>query len=137
MSRPTSARARLLTLGAAAALAVPLLSFIPAAGAAPVAQDSTTSAESSALRPVEGRYLVTLAGTEGASGFTLDGTMTAVRTLLAAAGGTVVSDLSRQIGVLVVESRNVSFADTLQADDRLSMLGTIRAAGARAEARRN
>ena len=123
MSRPTSARARLLTLGAAAALAVPLLSFVPTAGAAPVAQDSATSAEGSALRPVGGRYLVTLSGTAGSNGFTLDGTMAAVRTLVTAAGGAVVSDLSRQIGVLVVESRLASFADTLQASPLVDSVG--------------
>lgn len=124
MSRPTSARARLLTLGAAAALAVPLLAQAPTAGAAPVEQQETsTSTDSAAVRPVDGRYLVTLAGTEGPNGFTLDGTLTAVRTLVTGAGGTVVSDLSRQIGVLVVESRVASFASTLQASPLVDSVG--------------
>ncbi|HEX4978418.1 MAG TPA: S8 family serine peptidase, partial [Nocardioides sp.] len=124
MSRPTSARARLLTLGAAAALAVPLLALAPTAGAASVEQQETrTSTDSGAVRPVDGRYLVTLTGTQGADGFALDGTLTAVRTLVATAGGTVVSDLSRQIGVLVVESRVASFASTLQASPLVDSVG--------------
>lgn len=124
MSRPTSARARLLTLGAVAALAVPLLAQAPTAGAAPVEQQETsTSTDGAAVRPVDGRYLVTLAGTEGPNGFALDGTLTAVRTLVTAAGGTVVSDLSRQIGVLVVESRVASFASTLQASPLVDSVG--------------
>ena len=123
MSRPTSARARLLTLGAAAALAVPLLAQAPTAGASPVEQETRTSAGSGVVRPVDGRYLVTLAGTQGQNGFVLDGTLTAVRTLVTAAGGTVVSDLSRQIGVLVVESRVASFGSTLQASPLVDSVG--------------
>ena len=86
-------------------------------------QETSTSAESGAVRPVDGRYLVTLAGTQGPGGFTLDSTMTAVRTLVSAAGGTVVRDLSRQIGVLVIESRTASFASTLQASPLVDSVG--------------
>jgi subtilisin family serine protease len=123
MSRTAGARRRFLVLGAAAALAVPLLALTPNAGASTVRLGTTSTTGSGALRTVEGRYLVTLAGTPSTSGFTLDGTMAAVRTLVAAAGGTVVSDLSRQIGVIVVEADTASFMSTLQASPLVDSVG--------------
>ncbi|HET7350895.1 MAG TPA: S8 family serine peptidase [Marmoricola sp.] len=75
------------------------------------------------LRTVEGRYLVTLAGTQSSSGFALDATMGAVRTLVTTAGGTIASDLSRQIGVLVVQSSAASFLSILQASPLVDSVG--------------
>ena len=60
------------------------------------------------------RYVVVLAGTSTEDGFALAGTKQAVLTLVATAGGSVVHDLSSQIGVLVVDSPNALFADLLR-----------------------
>jgi subtilisin family serine protease len=61
------------------------------------------------------RYVVALAGTESSDGFTLAGTQQAVAALVTAAGGAVTLDLSKQIGVLVVDSPNALFDETLRA----------------------
>ena len=55
-------------------------------------------------------YLVVLAGTQGADGFTATGTKSAVGAAVAAAGGTISNDLSKQIGVLAIESPSSTFA---------------------------
>jgi hypothetical protein len=60
-------------------------------------------------------YTVVLAGTATEDGFALAGTREAALTLLASAGGTVTIDLSRQIGVLAVQSPNALFVDLLRA----------------------
>jgi subtilisin family serine protease len=60
------------------------------------------------------RYNVVLAGTATDDGFALAGTRNAALALVASAGGTVVNDLSRQIGVLTVESPNALFAEVLR-----------------------
>ena len=58
---------------------------------------------SAELRLVEGRYLVLVRGnTEAAKGLVLS------------SGGVVVNDLSRQIGLLVVQSSNPSFAESIR-----------------------
>jgi subtilisin family serine protease len=61
------------------------------------------------------RYVVALAGTETSDGFAVAGTQQAVTALVASAGGAVTLDLSKQIGVLVVDSPNALFAETLRA----------------------
>ena len=57
------------------------------------------------------RYTVVLAGTATEDGFALSGTREAALALVASAGGKVTMDLSRQIGVLGVESSNALFLD--------------------------
>ena len=87
-----------------AALAAVVLAGL--AGAVPTASSSTELAQSQ-------RYLVVLAGVQGDEGFTATGTAAAVGAAVAAAGGTVANDLSKQIGVLVVESSSATFASAL------------------------
>jgi subtilisin family serine protease len=60
------------------------------------------------------RYLVVFAGTATEDGFALAATRDAALGLVAAAGGTVTRDLSKQIGVVVVESPNALFDETLR-----------------------
>jgi subtilisin family serine protease len=64
--------------------------------------------------PETTRYVVVLAGTATEDGFALAGTREAALALVATAGGAVTRDLSRQIGVLVVESPNALFDETLR-----------------------
>ena len=87
-----------------AALAAVVLAGL--AGAVPTASSSTDLAQSQ-------RYLVVLAGAQGDQGFTATGTAAAVNAAVAAAGGTVANDLSKQIGVLVAESSSATFASAL------------------------
>ena len=61
------------------------------------------------------RYTVVLAGTATETGFDLAGTREAALDLIGAAGGTVTMDLSKQIGVLGVESSNALFLDVVRA----------------------
>jgi hypothetical protein len=65
--------------------------------------------------PQTTRYVVVLNGTATEDGFALAGSQQAVTALVATAGGTVTRDLSQQIGVLVVESPNALFDETLRA----------------------
>ncbi len=60
------------------------------------------------------RYMVVLAGQETSSGFQATGTKSAILAEVTRAGGTVVNDLSRQIGVLVVDSPNALLDDVLR-----------------------
>jgi subtilisin family serine protease len=60
------------------------------------------------------RYVVVLSGTATEDGFALAGTREAALALVTGAGGTVVHDLSSQIGVLVVDSPNSAFATALR-----------------------
>jgi subtilisin family serine protease len=84
------------------------LAALVLAGLAAVVPSASSSAGSE-------RYLVVLAGVQGDEGFTSTGTAAAVSTAVAAAGGTVANDLSKQIGVLVVESTAANFAAALSA----------------------
>jgi subtilisin family serine protease len=68
-------------------------------------------------------YLVVLAGTQGADGFTATGTHAAVKTAVAAAGGTIANDLSQQIGVLNVHSPSSTFAAALSASALVESVG--------------
>jgi hypothetical protein len=61
------------------------------------------------------RYNVVLAGTLGEEGFVLAGSREAVLALVESAGGAVANDMTRQIGVLVAESAEPLFAETLRA----------------------
>ena len=101
MSRKTVGRSVAL---AAVALSLPLLAV--SSGTASTSESSTAT---------EKRYTVVLAGTATDSGFDLAGTREAALDLVAAAGGTVALDLSKQIGVLGVESSNPLFLDVIRA----------------------
>jgi len=59
-------------------------------------------------------YNVALAGSFTEDGFSLTGSKAAALDLVALAGGTVTSDLSAQIGVLIVRSPNDLFDETLR-----------------------
>jgi lantibiotic leader peptide-processing serine protease len=69
------------------------------------------------------RYLVVLAGQQTGTGFVADGAVSTAKGLVAAAGGTVANDLSRQIGVFVVESTNPALAETLRASSLIEEVG--------------
>jgi subtilisin family serine protease len=69
------------------------------------------------------RYLVVLAGQQGDGGFVADGAVSTVKALVASAGGAVANDLSRQIGVLVVESANPTLAEALRASELVEEVG--------------
>jgi subtilisin family serine protease len=69
------------------------------------------------------RYNVVLAGTETVDGFELAGSREAVLGLVALAGGTVALDLSKQIGVISVDSPNALFADLLRASPLVLEVG--------------
>src|SRR3712207_990457 len=58
--------------------------------------------------------MVVLNGTATDTGFALAGTREAALALVATAGGKVAVDLSKQIGVLVVDSPNALFDETLR-----------------------
>jgi hypothetical protein len=59
-------------------------------------------------------YNVVLAGSQTQDGFDALGSKAAVRSLVASAGGTIVNDLTTQIGVLTVASSNVLLDETLR-----------------------
>ena len=59
------------------------------------------------------RYMVVLKGTMGTDGFSALGDVATVKQLVATAGGAVTIDLSKQIGVFVVDSPNALFASLL------------------------
>jgi subtilisin family serine protease len=97
-----------------AALAAVVLAGL--AGAVPTASSSTTANASQ-------RYIVVLAGVQGETGFTATGSAAAVGAAVAAAGGTVANDLSKQIGVLVVESSSATFASALSSSALVQTVG--------------
>ncbi len=67
-------------------------------------------------------YIVVLAGTQAADGTFSTDTQAALA-LVESTGGTVTADLSRQIGVLMVDSSNALFADTLRASTLVEEVG--------------
>ena len=82
------------------------------------------STDLGSLRLVEDRFLVALEGEQAADGsFVTTGALSAVRTLITSAGGTLVTDMSRQIGVVVAESAMPGFADTLAKSPLVSSVG--------------
>src|SRR5688500_2534515 len=95
-----------------AALAAVMLAGL--AGAVPGSSISATGTE---------RYLVVLAGVQGEAGFTATGTAAAVGAAVTAAGGTVANDMSKQIGVLVVESSSATFASALSSSALVQTVG--------------
>jgi subtilisin family serine protease len=60
------------------------------------------------------RYNVVLSGTMTEDGFAAAGNVAAVKALISTAGGAVTFDLSRQIGVFVVEAANPAIVDALR-----------------------
>ena len=68
------------------------------------------------------RYVVVLAGTEAAGGF-VAADRTAVLALVQTSGGVVQNDLSSQVGVLMVESSNVLFAQALRNSPLVAEIG--------------
>jgi subtilisin family serine protease len=111
MSR--SATSRSISVTAVLALVTTLLSLSSAPAA--VAGEAT-------------RYMVVFAGTQNEDGsFELGGDFDlhyqAALALVESAGGSVDHDLARQIGVMVVESENPLFADTLRASSLVEEAG--------------
>ncbi len=102
---------RRLTMLAAVALLVPVAATAQSAGAAE-ARDATGTVT---------RYNVVFAGEQLNDGFA--GNRQAALSLVAAAGGRVTIDLTRQIGVAVAESANPDFADTLRASPMVEVVG--------------
>ncbi|MDQ3095639.1 MAG: hypothetical protein M3Q82_06730, partial [Actinomycetota bacterium] len=94
---------------------------IPAASAPASAE--LTSAPDPDIRLVDDRYLVTLSGTQGPDGFDLAGSAAAVDTLVKTAGGSVVADLSDQIGVLVVHASSPTFTSALEGSILIDSVG--------------
>lgn len=115
--------AGLATLGLSVvlALAPATQSFAATSVEAAPAASSTQDQE---LRPIAGRYLVTLAGATAPNGtFLASGSTAAVSALIASAGGTIVNNLSRQIGVLTVQSASPAFAQVLAASPLVDSVG--------------
>ena len=83
--------------------------FVAAAALALVPLGGTASASATATR-----YVVVLAGQQTTSGFQATGTQAAIQAEVTRAGGTVVNDLSKQIGVLIVDSPNALLDETLR-----------------------
>ncbi len=124
--RRLAARLRPMKAGAAAlVLTAPLLALTSTSAATAVTPRDAVAQEEriGSLRTIDGSYILTLAGTQTAAGFTPDGTMTAVRTLLTTAGGTVVNDLSAQIGVLSVRATNPDFRALVGASPLVESVG--------------
>jgi len=108
------------------ALVVPL--SVLTGGAAASGADTgvaaaTSTAEDQVVRKIDGRYLVTLSGTATADGFDPAGTTTALRTLVASAGGTIAVDLSESIGVVVVQGAAPSLGTALGASSLVESVG--------------
>jgi subtilisin family serine protease len=99
-------RARALALTSAVVAALGLMGPAGPAGA--------RSTELGAVKKVDDRYMVVLKGAMSSSGFSSSTPTAQVVTAVKAAGGTVASDLSKQIGVLFVKSSNDAFASTLR-----------------------
>ena len=121
--RPVRSRLRPVALGAALALSLPLLGHAVSATAVSAPAVSSSSDRDGSVRSIDGRYLVTLAGSETATGFDLAGTTTAVRALITAAGGRVVTDMSDQIGVVVVEAASPDFISAVHQSPLVESVG--------------
>ncbi|MBA2615814.1 MAG: hypothetical protein H0U90_08610 [Actinobacteria bacterium] len=80
---------------------------------------SDAAAETVSLK----RYNVVFEGTATTSGFAVDGGRDAALALVTSAGGTVVSDLTRQIGVVTALSTNSDFASTVGAAASVDVVG--------------
>ena len=93
-----------------------------AAGSLLVLGTSATAAPASSSTG-SSRYLVALEGTQTGDGFTAAGTAASVHALLASAGATVETDLTRQIGVLVVSAPDSSVVGTLARSNLVDEVG--------------
>jgi lantibiotic leader peptide-processing serine protease len=80
---------------------------------------ATASADAAEVK----RYNVVFKGTATTSGFTIDGGRAAALAAVKSAGGTVLFDLTKQIGVVTALSADASF------DDQLMASGLVEAAG--------
>ncbi len=115
--------------GALAATAATLaLTMTPAALAAvPPAQSPATvdaTLDAAAYEGlIAGRYVVLLAGDQTGDGFVASGSVRAVRELITSTGGTIVSNLARQIGVLVVKDGTGATAAALRTSTAVSEVG--------------
>jgi lantibiotic leader peptide-processing serine protease len=69
------------------------------------------------------RYVVVLAGQQTSTGFQTTGTKAAIQAEVTRAGGTVVNDLSKQIGVLIVDSPNALLDDVLRGSSLIEEAG--------------
>lgn len=102
-----------------------LLSGIPLLVAS--ASGSPRGGASPLMAPVVNRYIVVFEGTRTADGFAIGGdyaaNIGAVRSLLRGAGATVSTDLSRQIGVMLVTTTNAGFIDAMRGADLVSQVG--------------
>jgi subtilisin family serine protease len=106
------------------ALALPVGQTAARSAATAPASAQTSTAAQQTVRLVDDRYLVALAGTQAADGtFAATGGAAAVDALVASSGGAVVADLSRQIGVLVVQSANPAFAGLVGASALVDSVG--------------
>ena len=117
---------RLIRASLAAALAGGLVLLPATAGGASGTSTSTASSGSTATAAagsLSERYVVVLAGTQEQGEFTGTATTGAVDSLVRSAGGTVANDMSSQIGVLMVESANPAFAQTLAASPLVAEVG--------------
>ena len=122
--RPTAVATAVLAL-AVGALAAGLLTA-PASSAVPSATtygDGDLSGDDQQIKVLDHQYLVALAGERAERGFAVDGSEAAVRSLVTASGGRVVSDMSAEIGVLVVRSDATGFAGTLRASPLVATVG--------------
>jgi subtilisin family serine protease len=68
------------------------------------------------------RYNVVFTGTATTSGFSIDGGRTAALALVTSAGGTIVHDLTRQIGVVTATSSNPAFARAVAASSAVDVV---------------
>ncbi len=126
MMRPSSRfllRCTAVLSGAGLALAL-VTTGHASAGESGTTANSGVAGQEQSLRIVDGRYLVALAGTQSADGtFATAGSTTAITSLITSAGGAIVADMSRQIGVLVAESTNPAFAEVLRASALVTSVG--------------
>lgn len=93
------------------------LALLLALGAGTLRNESTSAGDAQG-------YLVVLAGQQAEDGsFTLAVSVQSAFALIESAGGTVMADLSSQIGVLIAESSNPLFAETLRASELVEEVG--------------
>ncbi|CAA9395297.1 MAG: Secreted subtilisin-like protease [uncultured Nocardioides sp.] len=123
-TRTRTRAAQIAGLATASLALAPVLSAPSSAAPAAVTPAATSTVEQPALKRIDGRYLVTLEGTATPDGFATEGTRTAVQTLVASAGGRIVTDLSQQIGVVVVEGATANLADLLEASTLVDSVGS-------------
>ncbi len=111
---------------AAGLLTAPTSSAVPAGASsspAPSPGNGDVSGDDQELRVLDHRYLVALAGQRRDAGFAVAGTDAAVSTLVETAGGTIVADMSDEIGVLVARSSAPRFAQALQRSPLVATVG--------------